>query len=675
MGTVASASAEPAPVASSEPTPLATSAPAASEPLNRPAVLDLAAPRSQVLAALAAGSNPTLPNKCGLNMAVVLDLSNSLSNADVTASKSAAKSVVDTLSGTPSAFGVYTFGTFAPDGTNASIPKTSVSTANGAASVNTKIGNVNRVPESVGGTNWDAALRNIPRPGYDAVLFDNIDLSRAVTAADALKTSGTFAMGLGVGSSVNSSNIQAISGINTGTDYFQISDYAKLTAKLKEIALKNCQGTVSIVKQVRELDGTLAPATGWTFNGRTADNVSPSNAVTGADGAVNLKINDLQAAGRTVQFSELQQAGHVLESQNGRNAVCVNNTTGTNVSTTNAGGLGFALAVNPADAISCQVTNAKISAQLKVTKTWINAVAGDKASFTANDKTGTSTASTNGDVMTATFAQGTTVNVAEALASANNGSYATTLKCTNAAGTPLAEGALSGSFVLGASNVTCAFTNTNTAATVVVAKKWIVDGTAYDNGNQPAGISAALTLTGPDSAGANSYTITNTVECTTQLTLLKVIETGNGGSLVPGDFTLTAQPGSGVALVVAGANTLTPANTKAVTAGTSYQLSELGGSKTAYLRLGLQRYTGALNPDGSLADPDAWADATSTTVTVTTGRHAIYRFVNASAPALALPLTGGTGSSPYLTAGGGRLLLAALTAAGVAGKRIRAKRR
>ena len=55
-------------------------------------------------------------------------------------------------------------------------------------------------------------------------------------------------------------------------------------------------------------------------------------------------------------------------------------------------------------------------------------------------------------------------------------------------------------------------------------------------------------------------------------------------------------------------------------------------------------------------------------------RRFFYRFVNASAPAMALPLTGGAGSSPYMLAGGG-LLLAALAVAGVAGMRIRAKRR
>lgn len=746
-----------------------TEAPAAQpsgEPSSETAVQGLPAPKNQALALAARLANPQLPTTCGLSIAIVVDLSNSLENSEVQASRNAAKAVVNSLRGTPSSVGVYTFATFAPDRTNTATPKTSVSTTAGATSVNNKIDQIDRVPEDVGGTNWDAALRQIPQSQYDIVLFvtdgnpsaygtphsngrnstprDNtdfglsfqdIDLSSAVTAADAVKASGAFVMGLAVGSDANLSNLQAISGTRSGTDYFQISNYTQLTAQLTEIALRNCQGTVSIVKQVRNLSGILAPAAGWTFNSRAGDQVTPGSAVTGAGGAVNFKANNLTAE-RTLQFTEVQQAGYVLETQNSRNAKCVNNTTGQNVSVTNSGGLGFTLTVNRADAISCEVINAMIppvQVQVTVTKTWVNPVASDTASFSANTATGTSTASANGTAITTTFAQGTQVNIAEVLASTNKGVYTTTLRCTNAAGTvvgTVATGGLTGSFVLGASNVTCAFTNTNAAATVVVAKKWIVDGKPYDNGQQPPGISAQLTLTGGTSpkwgtvypgyfagntvtiaetttidptmackvtdsrvtlangtttstkvpyaavlaAGANTYTVTNTVECTTVLTLLKFIDNRNGGSLVPGDFTLTAKPGMGEALTVAGANTVADANTKSVTADLNYALSEASTLKPAYLQLSLQRYTGALNADGSLANPTAWVDAESPTVSVKTGKHEVYRFVNASVPALTLPLTGGTGTSAFMLAGGGLLLLAIFTTGWIVLRRIKANR-
>ncbi|WP_218711388.1 LPXTG cell wall anchor domain-containing protein [Arthrobacter sp. BF1] len=382
--------------------------------------------------------------------------------------------------------------------------------------------------------------------------------------------------------------------------------------------------------------------------------------------------------------------------------------------------------------VTCVFTNTPLSAKVTVTKTWVNAISGDQASFTANAGTvsspdspeGSSTAPTNGNVITASFARGTTVNVSEVLATGNKGVYTTTLKCTNAAGTSVGTveaGALKGSFTLGASDVICAFTNTNKAATIMVQKQWIVDGKPYTNGQQPAGISAALTLTGATApkwgtvypgyfagntvtiaetttidptmackvadsqvtlangtttsskvpyaavlaAGANSYTVTNTVECTTVLTLLKFIDNSNGGTLVPGDFTLTAKPGTGEALTVAGANTVADANTKSVTAGLNYELSESSAGKPAYLQLSLQRYTGKLNADKSLANPDAWMNAESATVSVQTGKHEVYRFVNASVPAFALPLTGGAGNWTYMVVGGGLLLVAILFTAWV----------
>lgn len=340
-------------------------------------------------------ANPELRLQCGLSVAIVLDLSNSLENEHVVASKHAANTVVDSLQGTPSSVGVYTFATFAPDGTNSAIAKTAVSTTAGATSVKNGINGIQRVPSNVGGTNWDAALRQIPQGQYDIVLFvtdgnptaygtphanwwsnntdfgvstQEIDLSSAETAADALKSTGSFVMGLAVGQDINIPNIQRISGSRPGTDYFSISDYNQLASKLAEIALTNCRGTVSIVKQVRDLDGNLAPAEGWVFTGRAGDNTSPSSATTGDDGAVNFQVEDLMAETRTVGFTETQKPGFELELQNGSNAKCVNNVTGQVVPASNYGGLGFTVSVKREDAISCEVINRMIPAEPTVEK-------------------------------------------------------------------------------------------------------------------------------------------------------------------------------------------------------------------------------------------------------------------------------------------------------------------
>lgn len=353
-------------------------------------------PRSMMAARLA---NPELPSQCGLSVAIVLDLSNSLANQHVVASKQAANAVVDSLQGTPSSVGVYTFATFAPDRTNSAIAKTAVSTTAGATSVKNGINGIQRVPSNVGGTNWDAALRQIPQGQYDIVLFvtdgnptaygtphtnrnlstprnntdfglstEEIDLSSAETAADALKSTGSFVMGLAVGQDINIPNIVRISGSRAGTDYFSISDYDLLAAKLAEIALTNCRGTVSIVKQVRDLDGNLAPAGGWVFTGRAGDNTSPGSATTGDDGAVNFQVEDLLTEARTVGFTETQKPGFELEPQNGANAKCVNNVTGQVVPASNLGAFGFTVSVKREDAISCEVINRMIPAEPTVEK-------------------------------------------------------------------------------------------------------------------------------------------------------------------------------------------------------------------------------------------------------------------------------------------------------------------
>src|SRR5690606_15846098 len=176
-------------------------------------------------------------------------------------------------------------------------------------------------------------------------------------------------------------------------------------------------------------------------------------------------------------------------------------------------------------------------------------------------------------------------------------------------------------------NVT--FTNIQTAS-LVVHKQWTVNGAAYADGAQPAGLSAALMLTGPGNAyatgqawsvartgyvvgntvvisetttidplmtgcsltsstitdpsgatvplpvadgftltqGQQAFTVTNTVDCDTELTLQKVVE---GGTAEPDDFTLTADgPGDPLTGVMG-----SPAVTKApVTADATYTLSE-----------------------------------------------------------------------------------------------------
>src|SRR5699024_9212228 len=138
--------------------------------------------------------NPPLPTACGLDIAVVLDLSGSLSSGDVRASKEAAAGFVTALQGTPSSVGVYTFSS-----TGATvIDKTAVTDAGGADTVRTAI---NGIIRTGGNTNWQAGFRAVPGQ-YEVIVFitdgepnrpvGTDPLDAGIAAANDHKTDGTF---------------------------------------------------------------------------------------------------------------------------------------------------------------------------------------------------------------------------------------------------------------------------------------------------------------------------------------------------------------------------------------------------------------------------------------------------------------------------------------------------
>ncbi|QIM15586.1 hypothetical protein G7067_02810 [Leucobacter insecticola] len=166
-------------------------------------------------------------------------------------------------------------------------------------------------------------------------------------------------------------------------------------------------------------------------------------------------------------------------------------------------------------------------------------------------------------------------------------------------------------------------------ASLAVDKTWVVNGVTYSNGNQPIGIDGQLTLGGTDQAwgdprggltvgstleineevtftgrelcsltsqritlhnGApvdlplpysatitadNTYTITNVVTCTAQLTLKKVVQ---GGNADPASWTLDAVAPAGALPGPNGASGSSGA-TAEVTPNTRYPLAESSGSQ------------------------------------------------------------------------------------------------
>lgn len=172
-------------------------------------------------------------------------------------------------------------------------------------------------------------------------------------------------------------------------------------------------------------------------------------------------------------------------------------------------------------------------------------------------------------------------------------------------------------------------------------------------------------LAGSATVPVASSTVTvplgQTVECTivnttAKLTLLKEVV---GQALPPGDWTLTADPGTGSGLTAktaVGASQPGAANTFEIKPGTVYTLSEAptaGDGAIAYRQLALERQL----------DDGTWVAVDSDRVTVPAGTHATYRFVNDRVPAVVLPLTGGASTDAFLLGGLAVLLLAGALAA------------
>ena len=163
--------------------------------------------------------------------------------------------------------------------------------------------------------------------------------------------------------------------------------------------------------------------------------------------------------------------------------------------------------------------------------------------------------------------------------------------------------------------------------------------------------------------GAVQVPLGSQVECsatvaTATLAMLKSIDPAFGGTLQPEDFLLTATPDDVDALGLVpvqatGSVTESEANTFEVRPGTAYALSE--SSRFAYLGLSLERYDESAIAWITVTDP--------TSIVLQPGDHAVFRFVNAAPPSLALPLTGGIGADTYLLVGSSVLLLGLAAAA------------
>ncbi|MBN9609584.1 MAG: DUF11 domain-containing protein [Actinobacteria bacterium] len=501
-------------------------------------------------------NDPKVPTQCGINMALILDQSGSMAGTKETSLVSATHDVINALNGTPSNLAIYSFsagngGSGPGVGGKGSLPLTSLSTQSGADTANNWVDT--NIKNPAGGTNWDQGIYQAvtPTKAYDLVViltdgnpttdhngtgsgnntrFANIE--NGIYSANALKALGTSVVAIGIGVSGGDENLVAISGQNgnnlkNGPFYYSGTNTSFATI-FKNLATGNCQGQITVQKQIQDASGNLvspnpSDANGWQFTG----SISGSNTSIGSfaktaqqngtNGFTSAQVSIPVDATPTVTLAETPQSGYSLVS-----AQCT--VDGKSV-TTQVNGTAASFTATANVPINCTFVNKRNPepAQVKVTKTWV----------------------INGT----TYAPGATLPAGF--------SFTATPTVTGGSGTaPTAFGATGTGYKAGEK--------------VTIGESAVTLGGAYAQCTN-----SAQTPTGQQTLamGLNTFNVTNTVTCT-RLTLVKKLQAGGTASAT--DWTLMASGGS-PATVVSGVTGSDAVTSVRVPAG-KYALSESGGS-------------------------------------------------------------------------------------------------
>ncbi|WP_152030967.1 VWA domain-containing protein [Agromyces aureus] len=501
-------------------------------------------------------ANPPASQKCGVRVALVIDLSGSVA-PNFTELKNAAKGFVTALQGTPSQVGIFTFNNVAPASSGANLGITPVSTVAGANTVRNHIDGFSTPTEA---TNWDRGIYQVATSGtqYDlaVVLTDGNptvysndegpgnrtrfrEVENGVFSANAVKALGTRVIGFGVGDGVGGSpdNLIAISGNTLNSDYFQSADYDEAGTILRNLALGACEGSISVVKQVVSSTSTgesktgQTPAGGWKFTAApTTGGITPASqegTTAAGTGAVNLPLTFAGGTtSGTVNVTEDPQ-GHSIVQTSGKNAVCTDVATGAAITVGNLA-TGFSVPVSSTQAITCTVWNRPPlpQATYSVNKVWV----------------------VNG--VTYQNGQQPIGLTAQLTVGGTNTPWVTV------------QGPVPANTVISLNETTGV--GSRDLCRITDSKVTLANGAAPGNGALP--YSATL------QPGDNTYTITNTVTCDSQLTLKKTVT--NGG-VAPSVWNLDAVAPGGSLPGPNGA-TGTPGATALVTPNTTYPLVETG---------------------------------------------------------------------------------------------------
>lgn len=535
--------------------------------------------------------NPDLSQSCGLDIALVMDLSGSVGGA-VTDLKSAANTFTNALVGTQSSMALFSFSYGSPaDGASQNYPAlTPVATQAQADAFKARYASWT----ASGGTNWDRGLgataaANTAGNKFDVVVVitdgnptnygtgpsgsgsDNrfVETENGIFSANALKAGGSRVLAFGVGAGAtganNGLNLRSISGptLYNGSngavaDYMQTTDYASVGAVLRNLALGNCAGQLTVTKMVvpntappNSIAGAVPAPAGWKFTtsapGTGLILPAPPDRTTIGDNTGTVAF-PLTFAGGTlnaeVTVTEEQQPGYILVPVNSQNAVCKNLVTGANVVPVGNPVDGVRVNIPSTQTVNCIIYNRapNLAATVAVTKNWV-----------VQDGLGNSaTYKIPGD---------------EGLLPSGLAAQLTLTGPTDPNPTNQAWGAVRANYVAG-NPVTInenATIDTQKLPGCTMTSKLVTKKNADT-------ISQAVPYTVNLVPGANTFEITNTVTCETKLTLVKSLTNNNGGTSVVADWTLTA---TGPTAGVTGKTTQTAVTNRPVVPG-AYALSEAG---------------------------------------------------------------------------------------------------
>ncbi|MGI9576669.1 MAG: vWA domain-containing protein [Microthrixaceae bacterium] len=360
----------------------------------------------------ASDGNPDLPQRCGLDMTLIVDRSGSIRDQNTTVA-AAGNALIEGLAGTGSNVQVISFSTSA----------TALEDANGDGDTD-DIADLRFQPAddvvvpvfpSRGYTNWDDALEmarrspegiapltviltdgnptafNFDTPnGHGGLVGSGTDpltktlaLNAAITEAAQLKAIGTHILAVGVGNSVNAGRLSMISGdeqiTSGGPVSFAEGDWTlvgfdELKSLLEEFARDLCAPSVNITKTEIAFDGTTRPGDGWRFDlelgappeiwsspEQPAENTTAS--LNTLEGKANFKWENRDAAPTpAATITEQARPGWVFESVSCfRRDYSTNQTTELDIQTQD-GPNGSSLwelpgGIGPSDSINCAVVN------------------------------------------------------------------------------------------------------------------------------------------------------------------------------------------------------------------------------------------------------------------------------------------------------------------------------